>query len=369
MSTENLKTPVEVDPFSIFGTKVEDITSYEETDKRDWSKTYYEPDPENGETTTLIKLCMNIFNPKDSLPKRYTYKLPIPENPDRTWTFLSPSTVGESCPAVTLWFKLKDLAKKGDMIADAKAKNLSRKRNRAVMIQIINDLKNPSLNGQFRILRFPEGMDIDNLIAKKINPSDDEKKLGAEAENVFDPCFSPLMILRCGKGDYGRDFSKSSWAPEKSNHGNLVPKERKENGEIISYRPLTKEDSAKPEELRKNLVWMMDEMKKPEVNLQENWMYAAPDEKIIERLKNSLELIESGTFTPSAPPADGSAKLDKPVATTPSATPAETPAATTPAPTATPAATPDAAPAATSQSSTSGATDEDALMKELGLQG
>ena len=292
------------DPFAIFNTKVEEITSYEESEKRDWSKTFLELEAgENGkDSVCLVKLCLNVFNPKDSLPKRYTYKLPYPDNPSSTYNFLSPSTIGHKCPVMDLWFKLKGEEKKGDTVAGQKAKNLSRKRYRAVMVQIIQYIAHPELNGQFRILRFPEGMDIDNLIASKINPSEEERQIGAEPVNVFDPFESPLLILRCGRGSVGRDFSKSSWAPEKQNHGTLVPDKRDDKGNIISYRPLTKADMADQAKAREYLVWLMDELKKPEISLQEQWMYKEPDEKTLDQVRKSLELIETGSYNPT--PAD-----------------------------------------------------------------
>ena len=300
MSQEVEKTAVMDDPFSIFNTSVEDITSYEETEKRDWSKTFLELDaPDNGkDTVCLVKLCLNIFNPKDSLPKRYTYKLPYPDNPSQTYNFLSPSTIGQKCPVMDLWFKLKSEEKKGDTVAGQKAKNLSRKRYRCVAVQIVNHLSQPELNGQFRLLRFPEGMDIDNLIASKINPSEEERKLGAEPVNVFDPFNSPLLILRCSKGSVGRDFSKSSWAPDKQNHGNLVPDKKDDNGNILSYRPLSDADKQDQKKAREYLTWLMEELKKPEVSMQEQWMYKEPDEKTLEQVRKSLELIETGSYNP-----------------------------------------------------------------------
>lgn len=364
------------DPFAIFNTKVEEITSYEESEKRDWSKTFLELEAgENGkDSVCLVKLCLNVFNPKDSLPKRYTYKLPYPDNPSQTYNFLSPSTIGHKCPVMELWFKLKGEEKKGDTVAGQKAKNLSRKRYRAVMVQIVQYIAHPELNGQFRILRFPEGMDIDNLIASKINPSEEERQIGAEPVNVFDPFESPLLILRCGKGSVGRDFSKSSWAPEKQSHGNLVPDKRDDKGNILSYRPLTKADMQDQAKAREYLVWLMDELKKPEISLQEQWLYKEPDEKTLEQVRKSLELIETGSYNPTPVENKEGNKNSGAEALKQEAKP-ET-AATQEAATVTPAnPTPeekpnetkaeDPKPAATSASAAD--TDDAALMKELGL--
>lgn len=347
------------DPFAIFNTNVEEITSYEEEEQRDWSKTFLELDPEKGDQTVLVKLCINVFNPKDSLPKRYTYKLPRPNNPDSTFTFVSPSTVGKTCPVMELFWKLNSAAKNGDAVADAKKKNLSRKRYRAVAIQIINDLQTPANNGQFRILRFPEGMDLDNLIASKINPTEQERKLGAEPVNVFDPVFSPLLILRCTKGQYGRDFSKSSWAPDKNSHGNMVPEKRDDAGNIVSYKVLNESDR-KSENMREYLTWLMEELKKPEVSLKENWMYQDPTEEQLEEVRKSLELIETGRITEksdSAKSEDGTQKLNEEVKTS-----------TTEAKPETVKATKEAAPGKTDVVEPAGSQSDDDLMKELGLQ-
>ena len=153
-----------------------------------------------------------------------------------------------------------------------------------------------------------EGMDIDNLIASKINPSEDERKLGAEPVNVFDPFKSPLMILRCCKGSVGRDFSKSSWAPEKQSHGNLVPDKRDDKGNILSYRPLTEADKADQAKAREYLVWLMDQLKQDEISLKEQWMYKEPDEKTLEQVRKSLELIETGSY--NSEPAGDSNKME-----------------------------------------------------------
>ena len=362
------------DPFAIFNTPVEEITSYEETEKRDWSKTFLELDAgENGkDTVCLVKLCPNVFNPKDSLPKRYTYKLPYPDNPTSTYNFLSPSTVGHKCPVMELWFKLKREEKKGDTLAGQKAKNLSRKRYRCVAVQIVNHLYHPDLNGQFRLLRFPEGMDIDNLIASKINPSEEERKLGAEPVNVFDPFYSPLLILRCGKGSVGRDFSKSSWAPDKQCHGNLVPEKVDDNGNILSYKVLTDADR-KSEKAREYLTWVMKELQKPEISLKEQWMYKDPDEKMLEQVRKSLELIETGSYNPEAPKKEGEGekKLEseaKPAETNPAeAKPAETTATEKPAEQQKSAEQQTYAEQKPAETKIAAAPSDDALMKELGL--
>lgn len=353
--SEEVKNPAteSMDPFAIFGTKVEDVVSYEEVERRDWSKTFLELDPEKGDQTVLVKLCLNVFNPKDSLPKRYSYKLPEPENPSRHWTFISPSTVGKKCPAMNLFFELNDAAKNGDEIAAQKKKLLSRKRQRCVVVQIINDLKEPQNNGQFRLLRIQEGGDVDNLIAAKVNPSEDERKLGSEPVNVFDPFSSPLLILRCSKGDYGRDFSKSSWAPDKQNHGCFIPAEVDANGNVIKYRPMTEADRNTPE-TRKHLEWLMSELQKEQVSLKDNWLYEDPSEEILDKARKSLELIKNGSYTEQSSAntdaSDTPASLNEEVKSEPAATIAEAPSA------------PTAQPSSPAQSAS-----DDELFKELGL--
>ena len=100
MSTEVKETKtVAEDAFDIFNTNVEDMTSYEELsqyEKKDYSKIFFEPDPKAAgkELSFVIKFCPNIYNPKDNIPKRYTYKIPVPERPDKNFTWVSPSSVG-----------------------------------------------------------------------------------------------------------------------------------------------------------------------------------------------------------------------------------------------------------------------------------
>lgn len=353
MSTEVLQD----DPFAIFGTKIDEVTSYDEDEKRDWSKTFYEPDPTNGETTALIKLCVNVFEPQNPLPKQYVYKLPQVNNPSRRWNFVSPSTIGQKCPVMEKWFYYNDLAKKGDVMAKSKTELFSRKKNRAVAIQIINDLKHPELNGQFRLLRFPEGMDIDKLIAGKIMPSENERKMGMEAVNVFDPFSSPLLVLICNKGSRGRDFAKSTWAPDTKNHGVLVPEQVDAEGNVIKYRPLTEADRNSPD-AAKHLTWLLGKLREESISLKEQWMYKEPTPEILESVRQSIELIENGTVT-AAPATTDAPATDAPATTAPAqAAPAQAAQAQT--------APAQAAPAQTAPGNAA-PTDQEAVLRELGI--
>ena len=303
MSDENLK-PAEqaMDPFSIFNTNVEDITSFEENEGRDWSKTFYEQNPEKGQCTALVKLITNIFNSNDPAPLRVTYSLPDPDNPSLKYTFVSPTSVGQKCPVMSKWWDMYQKGKAGDLMYANKAKQLSRKRYRASVIQIINDLKEPENNYKLRLLKYPVEFDVDKLITTKISPSEDDIKTAAamgnndlKPENVFDIYNSVLLILIANKGDKGRDFSKSSWTQSDKSHGVFIPIEFDSNNNPLKYRVLTEADRTNPtDELRKGLMWLMNSLQSEDINLKEQWMYKEPSQELLQKVQRSLNYIEFG---------------------------------------------------------------------------
>lgn len=314
-----------VDPYDIFNTDVEDIVAYEEEnapqswEKVDYSKIFFEPDPDkapNKELTYIIKFCPNIYNPRDNTPKRYTYKLPQPNNPSRTFTWISPSSENKPCPAVQAYYEFKDSS---DERLNAVASTLKRKRNKIACIQILNAPSQPELNGQFRLFKMTEGFEIDTLIQNKIKPSkNDMELLDIKPVNVFDPFESPVMILRVRKGDKGRDFSASEWAPAERNQG-LNICEYDENGLQVSKRPLNAEH-AKNKALQEKVIELLQQ---EHISLKKYAML--PDEvdpEYMQKALDSIEMLRTGKAvmpTSSANESDedenGEAELDQAVQT------------------------------------------------------
>lgn len=288
----------EVDAFDIFNTNVEDMTSYEETEsyeKKDYSKIFFEPDPKAaGKTLTyIVKLLPNIYAPKNPAPKRYTYKIPVPTRPDKNFTWVSPSSVGKSCPVMDAYFRFKDSP---DARLQAIAKNLVRKRYRCVVVEIISAPSEPELVGQFRLFKFAEGREIDNMIKQRMNPSEEDRAVGIEGVNVFDPFSSPLLVLRVSQGEYGRDFTASEWAPEARNQGVMLY-EYDENGQAIDpknkQRKLTDADRGDAE-MQKKIIELL---KADNINMQEHWMFKDPDDDYLKKVKDSIELMETGKIS------------------------------------------------------------------------
>lgn len=332
MSQETNNTEEKV--FDIFNTNIEDMTSYSEPEyeRKDYSKIFFEPDPKAAgkELAFVIKFCPNIYAPKDPIPKRYTYKIPVPERPDKNFTWVSPSSIGEPCPVVSAYFEFKDSS---DPRLNKIAESLKRKRYRAAVIQILNAPSDPSLIGQFRILRFAEGREIDSLIKAKMNPSEDDVALGTKPVNVFDPFESPIMILKVREGDYGRDFSQSSWADSDKNQG-ITLFQYDENGMAINPKTnrtiLHAADRSNKEYQEK----ILELLKQEHINMKENWMFNEPDEEYKNKCLRSIELMKTGTISEisKAEPTEegeGAAKqLDETAAPTPTPTEtAQTPAA------------------------------------------
>lgn len=328
MSTEVKETKtVAEDAFNIFNTNVEDMTSYEEEsqyEKKDYSKIFFEPDPKAAgkELSFVIKFCPNIYNPKDNIPKRYTYKIPVPERPDKNFTWVSPSSVGLPCPVVSAYFDFKDSS---DPKLQKIAAGLKRKRNRAAVIQILNAPSDPSLNGQFRLFRFAEGREIDNMIQKMMKPSEDDIAIGVQPVNVFDPFESPIMILRVNQGEYGRDFTASTWAGSDRNQG-ITLYEYDENGLAIdpkNKRVVLHASDRGNVEYQKRIIELL---KMDHINMKENWMFNEPDAEYLRKCERSIELMRTGKVSEiSTVEAEDHAgeTLDKPAEK-----PAEKPAAT-----------------------------------------
>ena len=299
MSTENpnVNTP-EVDAFDIFNTNVEDIKSYEETsqyEKKDWSKIFFEPDPKAAgkELAFVIKFCPNIYDPRDPMPKHYTYKLPIPERPEKNFTWVSPSSVGKSCPVVSAYFDFKDSS---DPRLVKISENLKRKRYKAAVIQILNSPVDPTLNGQFRLFKFAEGREIDQMIQKKMKPSEQDMSIGVEPVNVFDPFNAPVMILRVKQGEYGRDFTASEWAGNDKNQGIVLCK-YDENGIAIDYKnskTILHDADRGNKEYQKQIVELL---KADNINLKELWMFHEPDEEYMNKCLKALELLKTGKIS------------------------------------------------------------------------
>lgn len=336
MSTEVKETKtVAEDAFDIFNTNVEDMTSYEEPsqyEKKDYSKIFFEPDPKAAgkELSFVIKFCPNIYNPKDNIPKRYTYKIPVPERPDKNFTWVSPSSVGLPCPVVSAYFDFKDSS---DPKLQKIAAGLKRKRNRAAVIQILNAPSDPSLNGQFRLFRFAEGREIDNMIQKMMKPSEDDIAIGVQPVNVFDPFESPIMILRVNQGEYGRDFTASTWAGSDRNQG-ITLYEYDENGLAIdpkNKRTVLHAADRGNAEYQKRIVELL---KMEHINMKEHWMFNEPDAEYLQKCERSIELMKTGKVSEiSAAEAEDSAAeaLDEKPAETAAPAPAAKPAEAAPA--------------------------------------
>lgn len=294
-----------VDPFGIFGMNPEEIASYEETSYTDWSKIFFEMEPIDAQKAhmALIKLLPNIYSPKNPILKKFYYKLPDP-NGTGTFTFYSPSSVDKTCPVVEAWRQMKNSE---NPQLNAIAEKLKRTRQRCVVIQIINDLKNPELNGQFRLLRIQFDGDIDKLIKSKIKPDENEVKLGAKSEDVFNPFGSPILILKCAKGAYGRDFSGSRWAPEDKNQGMII-------AGVNDGKPLTKELAADKEIQAK----VIETLKQEHINIDEYFAYKEPSPETIAKVnktllmlgKGELKIDESGS---NEEHSEAETKIDKPV--------------------------------------------------------
>ena len=231
------------------------------------------------------------------------------------------------CPVVSAYFEFKNSS---DPKLQKIAASLKRKRNRAAVIQILNAPSDPSLNGQFRLFRFAEGREIDNMIQKMMKPSEDDIAIGVQPVNVFDPFESPIMILRVNQGEYGRDFTASSWAGSDRNQG-ITLYEYDENGLAIdpkNRRTVLHASDRGNIEYQKRIIELL---KMEHINMKENWMFNEPDAEYLQKCERSIELMKTGKVSEisASDDEDNTESLDekstapvaKPVQSTPSTKP------------------------------------------------
>lgn len=183
----------------------------------DFSKHFFEPKPGN---TYLVKFLPNPTG--DKIVHHSVYKnLPDPTRKGKTFHYVS-SNNAKTCKALELFFKLHELKKTGDAIAEKKIENyMGRTQEGCAMVQILSspDATEVGIIRMFKFSTFGPNAVIATQINAKLNPTKDQLDAGFEKEDIFNIFESSVFQIICEESVYenkkGRDYAKSNWAPKK----------------------------------------------------------------------------------------------------------------------------------------------------------
>lgn len=335
---------MEIDPFSVFNTTADDVESYEEPEAGvDYSKIFYEPDPRlvtaadsKGEHAyrATIKLVGNIYDPKHPVQKLSSYTLPRPDNPAKKFFWPSPTTINrwDLCPVATRWSNNR---KSEDPRLKSIADTLKRKNSSCCVIQVISDAVRPQLNGQFFLMRFPSGMDIDNLIKNMIDPSAEDMAGGKKKENVFDFYDTRYLKLKVLQGDKGRDFSQSEFTPKFDDDGRKITGGIMVDGKILTENDRPSDNDTPEEKARKRAIQVKvaEFLKQDNVNIKKYFSFEMPNDEARAYCERALRVI-FGEEAPTGQNVQSSAAMNQSIGTEQQAQPvAQASAPIAPAPT------------------------------------
>lgn len=226
-----------------------------------FSEIFFEPDYDKA---YKIKFVPNLFG--KSLVSRDVYKsLPDPDRRGKHFQYTAaPSPAND--PVRNLFFKLFDLKKSGNPIAEQKITNfLKATKQGCSVIQILESKDDENYKaGDFRLFvfsNFGDNATIANLIKTKYDPDEDLRQLGTKPENIWDVFGSSVMYIKPTKakfpdGKEGRSFTKCTWLDVVQ--GVSVPLE---DGTL---RPLTKAD-VEIKEVETNGKKVQQAVPKPEI--------------------------------------------------------------------------------------------------------
>lgn len=188
----------------IMGFNPQDMSAFNEPDNTaNEDPQVYKTNPvtlsksEDGHYHAQIRIIYNPFNVKESVIKEVLYTCQ-----DTAGYFKAPSSLAvgnKKCPLFTAWKKLH-FAKKPDGSEDTVVKAwgekmYSKRENRWVLVQIIEDDNQPELIGQIKAWKLPKS--VWNKMEAKMNPSPDSKKTPVA---LMDYLFGPILTLDVAPG-------------------------------------------------------------------------------------------------------------------------------------------------------------------------
>lgn len=157
------------DELDIFNVDVDDVDFHDNQKKESDLYSPKAKDTKNGIYEALIRFLPNPRDTKKSLIRKYTYFLRNADGNGKNYD--SPSTIpGQKCPIQQTYYRLD---KSESAVEKKMAKNLNRKDNYYVLVQIVDDKVNPSLNGKIKVFKF--GKKLKAKIDAERNPTYGEK--------------------------------------------------------------------------------------------------------------------------------------------------------------------------------------------------
>lgn len=178
------------DELDIFNVDVDDVDFHDNQNKESDLYSPKAKDTKSGVYEALIRFLPNPRDPKKSLIKKYTYYLRDADGNGKN--FDSPSTIpGQKCPIQQTYYRLD---KSESAVEKNMAKKLNRKENYYVLVQIVDDKVNPSLNGKIKVFKF--GKKLKAKIDAERNPTYGDK---VQMFNFFEGKNFHLRLTRQGE--------------------------------------------------------------------------------------------------------------------------------------------------------------------------
>lgn len=213
MSTENAKSIAE-SMFGVFGKKAEDIKVKDES--TGGGSNFFNPDAKSAPNKiyrAVIKFLPKLYdleNPnKTETVETISYWVPEGQ---AGYRYTSPKSIGkmEKCPVADKFWEWKG---SGDARLEALTKKLGYKRQFFALIQVVEDQAKPENNGKIFLYDVPYS--IQKKIHEVMYPTKEDIKMGAVANNIFDPLDGWPLVMKVGIKDTGegeyRDYDSCSF--------------------------------------------------------------------------------------------------------------------------------------------------------------
>jgi hypothetical protein len=195
-NNENQANAIAQSMFGVFGKKAEDVKVKDESAGS--GSLFFNPDAKSAPNQVyraIIKFMPKLYdleNPnKTETVETVSYW--IPEGPQNGFRYTSPKSLGkmEKCIVADKYWALKGSE---DVTLQKLAGRLSYKRQFFAVIQVIEDQAKPENNGKLFLY------DVPFAIQKKMNaimyPSKEDIKMGAIANNIFDPIDGCPLVMK-----------------------------------------------------------------------------------------------------------------------------------------------------------------------------
>lgn len=250
---ENIKNEIGEDPF------VDGTTKYKED-----SRFYKLAKDKDGKGAAIIRFLPDPE--KRMIQKMFKINTTIEKNGKRRFVSeWSPSTIGLPCPFQEKWQELWNAGKKNE------ARLFSRNIRYIANIKVIKDPANPENEG--KIFLFDMSGMLKDKIQNAVNPSEQDRALGATPKELFNPLRGHNFKLIARRGANGQiTYDQSEVVSEVSSIYSSVEEAIKDiKNNCYKLSDLLKPEAFLPyEELKRKLHWVMfEDVNTPQQNVVE----------------------------------------------------------------------------------------------------